>query len=649
MISPHPSRRDPGMTLIELLVSVLVIGAIATVLAATLTVTFRQQGDTQGRLDVARWGQSLAMWLPTDIASASGVSADESDAPCGSAECTFGSNALMLTWDDGTGETIVSHRYGPASDGTSFILTRVECKGGACTSLVVLRDLSRPLDDEGNPLPWSAGDPVPNEVIDVTVPLDVISSDPDGPTVEAGSTRAQRVIVNVNGAPGVDGSDRSSSVSFTAGGASTGPLAPATFSGPTFLQANSGCGGPVTLIVDESGSIGSTNMGKVRTAVRSFVNAFEGTPTRLQVINFDTRSATLGATSGSWNRFFDLAEPSDVDILMGPTGTSGLVSNLDSNGGTNWEDALHRAFYSKDGQTYEQLGNPNAPTPELVVFFTDGVPTFDRIGGGSYTGSAVKSDTSSVGPSSIPPRFDWRTDGSGDPYGNAFSPRGWYRADYIVDQFRDIRMIGVGVGAAFVDTTRVYRSGWPTTWATRDIPNASFLGDLVAGGDPSQNGTGASGYYITRTYNATTGWGDVSTADVLVTNQWDQFGSALTAIALADCGGTLTVQTRDQAGNPADADVTYQVGDKTVTTTRIAKAGTFDIPLNGIPSDDVVLLPQSLTGTGYTAQGWTCRAGGADLVVGTDYSLVVPGDPMAGIEVTVSANAAVSCTLRVSP
>ncbi|MGH9134343.1 MAG: VWA domain-containing protein, partial [Ilumatobacteraceae bacterium] len=407
MTIEHRTRRDQGMTLIELLVSVIVIGSIAAVLAAALTVTFRQRADTEARLDVARWGQSLALWLPSDLASASDVSAAESDAPCGSPDCTFGTNALQLKWDDGTGETTVSYRYGPAGDGESFILTRVECKAGSCSSRVVLRDLSPPLDDDGNPVAWSAGDPVPDEVIDVTVPLDVMSSDPDGTTDT--STRAQRVIVNVNGAPGVDGADRSSRVSFTAGGSSLGTLEPATFSGPTFLQANSGCGGPITLIIDESGSIGDTNMGKVKTAVRSFVNAFEGTPTRLQIITFDTKSATLGSVSGSWNRFFDLAEPSDVDILMGPTGTSGLVSNLDSDGGTNWEDALHRAFYSKDGQTYDQFGNPSAPTPELVVFFTDGVPTFDRIGGGSYTGTTVKSDTSSVGPPSIPPRFNYLT------------------------------------------------------------------------------------------------------------------------------------------------------------------------------------------------------------------------------------------------
>jgi hypothetical protein len=641
------------MTLSELLVSIMVIGSIVAVLAATVTVTFRQQGDTQGRFDVARWGQSLAMWLPSDIASATAVSDDESKAPCASAECTFGSNALELKWDDGTGETTLSYRYGPAGDGTSFILTRVECKGGVCVSRVVLRDLSAPLDDDGNPRPWESGDPVPDEVIDVTLPLEVLASDPPT-TVLPGSTLAQRVIVNVNGAPGVDGVDRSSSVSFTAGGSSFGPLAPPTFSGPTFLGANSGCGGPITLIVDESGSIGSSNMGKVRTGVRSFVDAFEGTPTRLQIITFDTKSATLGSVSGSWNRFFDLSEPSDVELLMGPTGTSGLVSSLSSGGGTNWEDALHRAFYSENGQTYDQLGNPSAPTPELVVFFTDGVPTFDRIGSGSYTGSTVKSDTSSVGPSTIPSRFNYTTDGGSGSYGNAFSPRGWYRADYILDQFRShdppIRLIGVGVGDAFSQSTRVYRSGWPgPTTSPYQIPNEAFVGDVLTGGDPSQYVASEAPGYLKQVWSLSSGWGDVSQADLLVTSDWNQFGGALIAIALADCGGTLTVQTRDQANAPADATIIYQVGAETVTTTRIAKAGTFDIPLAGVASADVVLLPQSLDGTGYTAQAWECRAGGADLVVGTDYVLIEPGNPMAGIEVTVSANAAVSCTLRVTP
>ena len=641
---PTTDPRDRGMTLIELLISVVVLGTIVAVLAAAVIVTIRQQPEIEGRLDVARWEQSLALWLPADLASASTVSAAEGDTPCASGSCLYGSNALQLSWNDGTGETIVSYRYGPSSDGLSYELHRVVCKSGSCNDQIVLRDLAVPSDDDGNPVPWAAGDPVPDTVINVTVPLAVGSSgtcdpsavpaDPDCDT----TTRAQRVIVNVNGTPGTDGVDRSSTVSFTAGGSTLGALDPATFSGPSFLQANSGCGGPVTLIVDNSNSLSNSDISNIKTGVRSFVNAFDGTPTQLQIITFGTVSKTMG-TSG-WNRYFDLADPNEVETLIGPGGNSGLVSSIARDGGTNWEDALHRAFFSENGTPYDELGNPAAPTPELVVFFTDGVPTFDR--------DNYNSDSSSFGPSSIPSRFD------DTPTGSRFGARAWYRADFIVDQFRDIRMIGVGVGSAFDDSTTVERSGWPSTgrgWRRRytPIPNEVFLGDLTAGGDPSQHGSSASGGYVMREYNTTTGWGDVSSANLLVTNDMTKFGSALTQIALAECGGTLTVQTRDSAGDPADASITYQVGEEVVTTTRIAKAATFDIPLSGIPSAAVELVPQSFAGTGYTPASWGCRAGGSNLVEGTDWELITPGVPGDGIEVTVSASAAVSCTLRVSP
>jgi prepilin-type N-terminal cleavage/methylation domain-containing protein len=641
---PTTDRRDGGMTLIELLISIVVLGTIVAVIASAVIVTIRQQPDTEARLDVARWEQSLALWLPADLASATAVSADEDDTPCGSGACLYGSNALQLSWNDGSGETIVSYRYGPSSDGETYELHRVVCVDGSCTDQIVLRDLAPPSDDEGNPIPWAAGDPVPDTVINVTVPLavgssgtcdpDAVPADPDCDT----DTRAQRVIVNVNGSPGVDGVDRSSTVSFTAGGSTLSALDPATFSGPSFLQANSGCGGPVTLIVDNSNSLSNGDISDVKTGVRSFINAFDGTPTQLQIITFGTVSKTMG-TNG-WNRYFDLADPNDVAELIGPSGNSGLVSSIQRDGGTNWEDALHRAFFSKDGTPYDELGNPAAPTPELVVFFTDGVPTFDR--------QNYNSDDSSFGPSSIPSRF------SDYPNGSSFGARSWYRADFIVDQFRDIRMIGVGVGNAFDDTTTVARSGWPTYRWRRNyyytpIPNEVFLGDLTAGGDPSQYGTSASGAYVMREYSTSTGWGDVSNANLLVTNNMANFGSALTQIALSECGGTLTVQTRDTAGDPADASITYQLGEEVVTTTRIAKAATFDIPLSGIPSLTVDLVPQSLAGTGYTPASWGCRAGGSDLAQGSDWDYITPGVPGDGISVTVSASAAVSCTMRVSP
>lgn len=655
-LAPPPttnrSDRDSGMTLIELLITTLVLGVVVTVMAAAVVVTIRQQPVTRSRLDVAAWEQSLALWLPADLSSAGAnpgdVDADPSASPpgCVDPQCTFGSNALMLTWNDGTGDTVVSYRYGPASDGESFELRRVECYGGNCTSLVVLRDLAVPSDDFGNPIAWAPGDDVPDTVINVTVPLAVgsgsasscdptaVPPDPDCDT----NTRAQRVIVNVNGAPGLDGVDRSSTVSFTAGGSSLSTLEPATFSGPNFLQANSGCGGPVTLIVDESGSIGSADS-DVRAGVRSFIQAFDGTPTQLQIVQMYSYSSVLGA-GGAWNKFWDLSEPADVDALIG---SGDLVDDIETRSWpdyyTNWEDAIFRTFYAEDGQTYEELGNPNVPTPELVVFFTDGMPTRDRL--------QYKSDSSSFGPPSTPSRFDHDRYRSGGSSG-VLSPRGWYRSSYIAGQFNDIRMIGVLVGD-LDDKTRIYWPGWPWTgWSYRSIPNETFLGDLVVGGDPSQYHPSDPPGYVARTYSGGS-WGDVSSADLLLTNDFGALGSGLTEIALAECGGTLTVQTRDSAGDPADAEITYQVADEIVTTTRIVKAGTFDIPLSGIPSATVDLVPQSFDGTGYTPVSWNCRAGGSDLTLGSDYDLITPGVPGDGISVTVSANAAVSCTLSVNP
>lgn len=641
---------DSGMTLIELLITTTVLGIIVAVIAAAVIVTLRQQPVTRSRLDVAAWEQSLALWLPADLSSAGAdpgdVSADPAEpAPCADPVCTFGSNALQLKWDDGSGPTVVTYRYGPASDGNSFELRRVTCYGGSCSSLVVLRDLAVPTDDLGNPIAWNPGDPVPDTVINVTVPLAVgsgspascdpsaVPPDPDCDT----STRAQRVIVNVNGAPGLDGVDRSSTVSFTAGGSSLSTLEPATFSGPNFLQANSGCGGPITLIVDESGSIGSADA-DVRQGVRSFVQALDGTPTRLQIVQMYSYSAALGS-GGAWNQFFDLSEPSEVDSLVN---SGGWVDDIETrsypNYYTNWEDALFRTFYSVDGQTYEDLGNPNAPTPELVVFFTDGMPTRDRL--------QNKSDTSSLGPPSLPSRYDHTSSGGS---GGWLSPRGWYRASYFAEQFNNIRMIGVLVGD-LDDTTTVERSGWPQSGSSYiPIPNETFLGDLVVGGLPDEYDPADPDGYVKRTYSSSGGWGDVSNADLLLTDDFSALGSALTEIALAECGGTLTVQTRDSAGDPADAAITYTVGEKQITTTRIAKAGTFDVALNGVPSDTVDLVPQSFDGTGYTPSSWNCRAGGSDLTQGSDWDLITPGVPGDGISITVTANAAVSCTLSVTP
>ena len=176
------------MTLIELVVAIAVMGGIATVLAAAVTVTFRQQAGTEASVNVARWEQSLALWFPPDLASANPdpvyhpvtnpfpiTGADTTDdgnvqpTPCGATVCGGydfgnGSNVLMLGWNDGSQQIVVSYRYGPAADGDGFVLTRVQCIDGTCAARVVLRDLAPPVDAG-----WVPGDSVPASVVDVVV------------------------------------------------------------------------------------------------------------------------------------------------------------------------------------------------------------------------------------------------------------------------------------------------------------------------------------------------------------------------------------------------------------------------------------------------------------------------------------------------
>ena len=126
-------------------------------------------------------------------------------------------------------------------------------------------------------------------------------------------------------------------ISITAGGTVRPSIDANSVQGaPSFTEAWSRCGGPMTPVVDESGSIGGAIVA-VRTGVRRFVESLAGTPVKLQVVRFDTRSSILG--SSDWHRYFDMTNQADVDALL--LGDRGLRSN----GGTNWEDAMFRTFY----------------------------------------------------------------------------------------------------------------------------------------------------------------------------------------------------------------------------------------------------------------------------------------------------------------
>jgi prepilin-type N-terminal cleavage/methylation domain-containing protein len=798
--------RDAGMTLPELLIAIAMMGLLMTVLSTAVVVTLRQQDNTEGRLNVAQAEQAISMWIPADLSSASVVDTSPDATPCGATVCdgidlSAGSNVLMLSWedDDGSGvvtRTNVSYHFAPSDDGQTFELSRVECvesgSGWSCSSRVVLRDLPGPPAGEpfvpgvanlGNCLPvGTVACTRPNWVIIVSEPLAPDAISEDQVANESDRKDANRVIVSINGGGDVEGAGGGiNQISITAGGTVRTSIDANSVQGaPSFTEAFSRCGGPMTLVVDESNSIG-TSIGDVKAGVRRFVEALAGTPVRLQVVRFHTYGSVLG--SSDWHRYFDMTNDADVNTLLASIDDlrGSWSSSSARNGGTNWEEGMFRTFYQPDGST--------APTiPETVVFFTDGVPTFDRLD--RTDGFGPFRSAPGVLPSlPAPPGLPWP-----ESSGSSFSQVAFNRADFIANKFRrSVRMIGVGVGGGItqssdwiVDPGAGYRTvvergsyshvrdsyvyqaryrvknastGWSWKWVdlvtynaaptsgsnrreTKDwttITQAQYEAADTRTWDDSNDGlsvqiaqtpvstaeynanssdpayravtktwsngpdweiwtgaqTGSSSHYrSSKLYNSPpyTGYDPAVTArtrndvilarlisgndngtpavwdgsnytnneiaDMYVLPQWSQFSTAMEEIALGECGGTLTLQTKlgsgaapdpvryqnsavtDSSGAPLDLEPTV------VTTNQQFVTGTFDFPIPNGQFVTVDVLPQNYSElTGYTPGAWTCRAGNAD----RPFDLIDIPDAGAwkGVRVRVAANEAVSCSLSV--
>ncbi len=443
--------RDGGMTLPELLIAISMMGLLVTVLSSAVIVTLRQQDNTEGRLNVAQAEQSISMWIPADLSSASVVDTSPDATPCGATVCdgidlSAGSNVVMMSWEDDDGDgvvttTNVSYHFAPSGDGQTYELSRVQCadsgSGWSCSSRVVLRDLPGPpggdpfvpgVANRGNCLPvGTVACTRPSWVIIVSEPLAPDAISEDEVANESDRKDANRVIVSINGGGDVDGAGGGiNQISITAGGTVRTSIDANSVQGaPSFTEAFSRCGGPMTLVVDESGSIGGA-IGDVRNGVRSFVEALAGTPVKLQVVRFDTRSSILG--SSDWHRYFDMTNQADVDALLL------AIDGLRSNGGTNWEDGLFRTFYQADGTTASVI-------PETVVFFTDGVPTWERL--------ARRADPGVLPAEPPAPGAPWP-----DANGSSYNQVAFNRADYIANKFRrSVRLVGVGVGAGITSSS----------------------------------------------------------------------------------------------------------------------------------------------------------------------------------------------------
>jgi hypothetical protein len=127
-----------------------------------------------------------------------------------------------------------------------------------------------------------------------------------------------------------------------------------------------------------------------------------------------------------------------------------------------------------------------------------------------------------------------------------------------------------------------------------------------------------------------------------------QFAGAMTSMALAECGGTVTLQTKVGSASAADP-FTYQnsVDLTTATTSAQYRSGTFDYELSTGTAVSATISPmETSTLNSYNPVAWSCKAGGVDYPFTT--SPIAAGSPWTKITLSVAPNTAVSCVLTVA-
>jgi hypothetical protein len=182
---------------------------------------------------------------------------------------------------------------------------------------------------------------------------------------------------------------------------------------------------------------------------------------------------------------------------------------------------------------------------------------------------------------------------------------------------------------------------------TKDVSAIDLLGNIVVG-DLSGN----TGAYNRVDAPASGPYPDnvAAAADVFALPNYNYFADALDKIVLGECGGTVTLQTKNTAdGLGAKDPFTYEnTSDHTVVKTSSAfKSGTFDVAFPGENARTITISPQEFTNlSAWSHSSWSCKSKGAAYPFTTT---AVPGHTgWFSITLTVHANEAISCTQMVS-
>ena len=345
-------QRDRGMTLVELLITVTILGIIMTSLSAAMIVILRTEQPIKDHLSESKDITFLQAWIPNDLASASSRNIDPMYQP--STRTTLpGTNVLTLDRADistsgVTANYVVSYRYVQVRD--EWQLQRYEIRNvGLATQTITKVGVAHQL---ASPPPTWNPSQSPVHAVSVTSRNQVVLR-PIGEDVQVTFGSGQEFTT---GGAGLSSQDQLPT-DYTGG--IIDPSAPPTR-----------CGGTVTVVLDTSSSIpaqgGATSLVN---AALGFIDAFSGTPTYLRIVGFDVSAYSYyPTTAGQY-----------VNILNSTADLTAMRTKIDNQdlstarwgGGTNWEDGLWQAFRTTSGTAFSQL-------PELVVFISDGEPNRNR-------------------------------------------------------------------------------------------------------------------------------------------------------------------------------------------------------------------------------------------------------------------------------
>ena len=178
--------------------------------------------------------------------------------------------------------------------------------------------------------------------------------------------------------------------------------------------------------------------------------------------------------------------------------------------------------------------------------------------------------------------------------------------------------------------------------SSKSILDYATLGNIVV-----DNTSGDAGSFVQAVLSGGV-YTNASVADLFVLPDYSQFSQALSTVALGQCGGTVTMQTRVGA-NPAQDPFTYQIApsNEIVQTSAAYRSGTFDVALPGGASQTVTIAPQDFTDlVRYAPVGWTCKSGGVSYPF--TVAPIAGHAPWTSIQLTVGPNQAVSCIQSVT-